>query len=154
MQEPPCIPCRNPRVNPARATRTGHTFSPEPPFPTLVMPLFHTHYSRAHAESHAQILSISPFSRSDSDHSVYIEKILHILQKICTFSNPTSIKKRPPQEYAKTGKAALHTKGGRCITVSSEQTDSKTGKAVLLAEDGRHKSPIQLSPQPLSNRER
>ena len=66
------------RVNPAKAVQTAHTFSPEPPFPTLVMPLFHTYYSGAHAESHAQIMSISPFSRSDSEHSVYIEKILHI----------------------------------------------------------------------------
>ena len=54
------------------------------------MPLFHTYYSGAHAESHAQIMSISPFSRSDSEHSVYIEKILHILQKSRIFTNQFS----------------------------------------------------------------
>lgn len=74
-------------LNPAKAVRTAHVFIPEPPFPSLVVSLFHVHCNGAHAKSHAQILSTSLFSRSDSEHSVYIEKILHILQKSCTFAN-------------------------------------------------------------------
>ena len=78
---------------PARNAATIQpSYSTNPPFLRRPIALDVLYFEGYSSKSHAQILSICPFERSDSEHLVYIEKILHILQKICTFSNPTSIK--------------------------------------------------------------